>query len=357
MNELQELLDLLQITGKVGLTSDPDKDMYKHVTANHPENPGRLICIYKKLKELPLTPLDTRKATREEICGVHHQDQWDQVQEYCDDHKSFRSHLARKSLYGSPYIIQSCLRAVGNTIQAVQAVYENKVDSALAIVRPPGHHACNKEASGFCFFNNVAVAIHSLPSRTRVFILDWDVHHGDGTQSIFYTSPYIYYCSLHRFDNGHFFPCDPSGNHGFRGTGRGQGYNLNIPWNTRNNIKRPGGPEYAEAFKRIIIPQLKQFQPDLIVISAGFDAAHGDPLGGLHLTPADYAWMTHELQQVCPKIVLVLEGGYQLNVIDQCVYECAQVLLGDYGDVVDYRKTQEIHQIYQDTLDRVEKLL
>ena len=182
------------------------------------------------------------------------------------------------SIYLNPHTFDSALLAAGNVIQVIDAVCNEEAQRGVAIVRPPGHHAEIDEACGFCFFNNAAIAAkyacqaHELK---RVLILDWDVHHGNGIQNIFYNSSNVLYISLHRYDHGTFFPGRPDANVDYVGSEQGEGYNVNIPWNGSGM----GDTEYALAFFNVVLPIAYEYNPDLVLVSAGFDAARGDPLG------------------------------------------------------------------------------
>lgn len=187
-------------------------------------------------------------------------------------------------------------------------------------IRPPGHHSLGNskcEASGFCFFNNVALgakyAIEKLGLK-RVAIVDWDVHHGDGTQRAFADDPRVLFISLHRYEDGMFYP-GKSGAKENTGKGKGKGFNVNIEWNTQAGFGENsslGDHEYIFMFENVIRPMLQEFKPELILVSSGFDSAHKDPLGGIANTPDTYGYFTHNLKKLCPKILIALEGGYNL---------------------------------------------
>ena len=185
------------------------------------------------------------------------------------------------------------------------------------------------EPHGFCIFNNVAIAAQYALSDhglSRVLILDWDVHHGNGIQHMFYHSSQVLYISIHRYDQASFFPCSEDAAADRVGEGDGRGYNVNIPWNSR----RCGDLEYYLAFMNIILPIAYEYGPDLVLVSAGFDAARGDPLGGFKVSPEMYGHMTHHLSALAEgKVVVALEGGYNLASISDCMYECGRALRGD----------------------------
>lgn len=203
-----------------------------------------------------------------------------------------------------------------------------QVRNAVAIVRPPGHHAGPGAAGGFCLFNNVAVAARHGQSLAggalRVLILDWDVHHGNGTQKIFEEDPSVLYISLHRHD-GSFFPGGSGGSPRRRGRGRGTGFTINVGWGG----PRAGDPEYLLAMTRLVLPVACQFSPQLVLVSAGFDAGRGDPLGGCLVSPPTFGLMTHLLGGLAGgRLVLVLEGGYNLGATAEGMGQCLGVLLG-----------------------------
>jgi histone deacetylase 6 len=201
--------------------------------------------------------------------------------------------------------------------------------AGLAVVRPPGHHAEPHTPHGFCLFNNVGIAAQYAVTQLgveRVLILDWDVHHGNGIQHMFYSDNRVLYISLHRYDYAAFFPQSEDANYDMVGEGAGKGFNVNIPWNGR----KMGDSEYLLGFNNIVLPIATEFQPQLVLISAGFDAAEGDPLGGYKVTPGMYGYMTHQLSSLAEgRVVVALEGGYNLATISECATQCAKALLGD----------------------------
>lgn len=241
--------------------------------------------------------------------------------------------------------------AAGGVVAAVNAVMNSNNDDAtraIALVRPPGHHATRDAAMGFCYFNNVAIAAkHAIHTQLadRVLILDWDIHHGNGTQDITYHDKNIFCINLHRGGSRRkdwFYP--GTGKHNEVGAEEGAGTNLNIVWDTAGM----GNTEYAAAFSELVLPVLSAFDPDLILVSCGFDAAKGDSLGDCKLTPDMYYIMTNSLLDEAGRdtpIVMALEGGYDLDTIAACMETTALALLDEpltvpppkKHDVVDFR--------------------
>jgi len=211
------------------------------------------------------------------------------------------------------------------------------VQSALCVVRPPGHHAECGCAMGFSLFGNVAVAAAEARQRgwaARVLIVDWDVHHGNGTQRMFDDDPTVLYVSVHRHDEGRFYPGGNFGHYTSHGEKAGTGFSVNIPWDVKGVLRRggkaPGDAELLYAFKRVIMPIALAFNPEVVLISAGFDSAEGDPLGGCKVSPQGFHALTSLLMGLAGgRVVLALEGGYNLESISASMAACAGALLGD----------------------------
>ncbi|KAG0045802.1 Histone deacetylase hda1 [Gryganskiella cystojenkinii] len=307
-----------------------------HGEDDHPEDPRRIWRIYDALKTAGCTErmikIPSREATVEELSLVHTPAHVDAITKTSSMSKEELLDMANH--YNSIYLNNSsafCARlSCGSLIELCKAVATGQVLNGVAIVRPPGHHAEPDEAGGFCLYNNVAIAARYLQQHhglKKIFILDWDVHHGNGTQKAFIDDPDVVYCSIHRYDDGTFYPGDPvAAAHTTVGEGAGRGKNINIPW----PCKGMGDSEYIYAFNKIIMPIVYEFAPDFILVSAGFDAAAGDHIGENLVTPAAYGHMTHMLKSLAGgKIILALEGGYNLDSIAISGLACAKSLLSD----------------------------
>ncbi|CAE6496025.1 unnamed protein product [Rhizoctonia solani] len=308
---------------------DPD-DPDEH----HPEKPQRITCIrailamnglLQRMHQIP-----ARLARTNEIMLVHTRDLVDKVaglESMTDAHIAATSQFYEQlSLYVTQATSHAAALSCGGVIECALAVARGQVRNSFAIVRPPGHHAEPDEHMGFCFYNNVAVATRVVLTETpikRVLILDWDVHHGNGTQLAFEDDPNVLYISIHRYDGGEFYPGGTYGSMNSVGLGAGKGKSVNIPWPEG----RMGDADYMYAFLNIVMPIAYEFAPELVFISAGFDAAAGDTLGNCDVTPACYAHMTALLSTLAGgKVVVALEGGYNLDSISRSALAVASAL-------------------------------
>jgi len=268
----------------------------------HPERPERLRAIKRALDEsgMDLTPLKVSKASREDVQCIHTEDHVKTIERTCRDHLPYPDPDTQMG----PDSWEAALLAAGSGIAACKAVLAGDVANAFCAVRPPGHHAESDRAMGFCLFNNVAIAARWLRNEAgigKVAIVDWDVHHGNGTQFSLYDDDTIYYLSIHQHPH-------------YPGTGFPHERGKN---NTNLNIQMPPGEgpeEWLAAVSERILPELATFQPAFLLISAGFDAHKNDPLGGQRLEPETFAEMTWALKDVAGgKMVSILEGGYDLD--------------------------------------------
>ncbi|SGZ51931.1 CIC11C00000005350 [Sungouiella intermedia] len=315
----------------------------------HPEDPRRIYRIYKKLAEAGLVldkslsgtddigplmeKIPIREATADEILEVHTEEH---LKFIASTEAMSRDQLLEETEKGDSIYVNNdsfllAKLSCGGLIEACKAVVDGRVKNSLAIVRPPGHHAEPDAPGGFCLFSNVAVAakniLKSYPdSVRRIVILDWDIHHGNGTQRAFYDDPRVLYISLHRYENGKFYPGTKYGGHEMVGDGKGEGFSVNIPWQNSG----VGDADYVYAFRKIVIPIISEFDPDLVIVSAGFDAADGDLIGQCHVTPAGYGQLTHMLKAIARgKLTVILEGGYNLDSISKSALAVAKVLIGE----------------------------
>jgi acetoin utilization deacetylase AcuC-like enzyme len=289
----------------------------------HAESPARLRAVLKALDQDRFAVIDrveAPRATREQLLRVHTADHVDRILSITPADETVR--LDEDTLM-SPASAQAGLRAAGALVAAVDAVMKGSANRAFCAVRPPGHHATSDTAMGFCLFNNVAVAAaHALAAHglKRVAIADFDVHHGNGTQDIFEREPRVLFLSSHQS------PLYP-------GTGgaeeKGVGNIINAPLSAGD-----GSYEFRELWDGVLLPRLHAFKPQLLLISAGFDAHRNDPLADIRLQTEDYAWITERLVDVARthadgRVVSTLEGGYDLTALAASASAHVAALLED----------------------------
>uniref|UniRef100_A0A7N9AZQ8 Protein deacetylase HDAC6 n=1 Tax=Mastacembelus armatus TaxID=205130 RepID=A0A7N9AZQ8_9TELE len=318
-----------------------DERMMEHLNMwdrHHPEQPQRVAKIFSKHQQLGLVNrcqrIPARLATEEELSVCHSVQHIEQMKATAvmKPRDLYKLGQEFNSIYINNQSFQSAQLAAGGCFNAVDWILTGQVCNAVAIVRPPGHHAERDSPCGFCFFNTASLAARyaqkiSNDAPLRVLILDWDVHHGNGTQHMFEDDDSILYMSLHRYDNGTFFPCSEDAAPDKVGVAKGAGFNVNVAWSGG----RMGDSDYLAAFHHVVMPIAAEFNPGLVLVSAGFDAARGDPLGGYHVTPEGYAHLTHLLMSLAGgRILLILEGGYNLTSISDSMAMCTSVLLGDH---------------------------
>ncbi|XP_064446495.1 polyamine deacetylase HDAC10 isoform X6 [Mirounga angustirostris] len=233
------------------------------------------------------------------------------------------------AVYFHPNTFHCARLAVGAALQLVDAVLTGAAHNGLALVRPPGHHSQRAAANGFCVFNNVAIAAKHAQQKhglQRILIVDWDVHHGQGIQYIFEDDPSVLYFSWHRYEHGCFWPYLQESDADAVGLGQGRGFTVNLPWNQVGM----GNADYMAAFLHVLLPVAFEFDPELVLVSAGFDSAVGDPEGQMQATPECFAHLTQLLQVLAGgRVCAVLEGGYHLESLSQSVCMVVKALLGD----------------------------
>ena len=306
------------------MSSHPTAVLYtpsflEHETGvTHPENPHRVSLIKNTLETLTdLHWLEPTQAQEVDILRCHTPEHLELVHLACDDAKKYGRAALDLDTPVSAGSWNAALLASGGALNAIDSVMAGESENAFVLVRPPGHHATQDRAMGFCLFNNVAVGARYIQQKhnlERILIVDWDVHHGNGTQDIFYSDPSVFYYSLHQFPH---YP--GTGSRSETGSGAGRGYTLNVPL--------AGGTSAAshiQAFQDGLTTLLSRFQPDFILISAGFDAHQFDPLGDMNLSDQDFMTLTKMLKRVAEehcqgRLVSLLEGGYNLETLPQTV--------------------------------------
>ena len=289
----------------------------------HPESPLRLSRTLDYLETHPLPELEfrtPRAATLEEVARVHQPELLEQFA-----HTAGANVTIDPDTHASPRTHDAALAAAGAGIEAVEAVLTGRTHTAFALVRPPGHHAERNRMMGFCFLNNAAIAAEAARALgvARVLVLDWDVHHGNGTQETFWQRSDVLYQSVHQYP---FYPGTGASHE--RGEGAGAGYTVNVPF--------PAGRTDADlgaAFQDLFLPVAQAFRPELIIVSAGFDAHEDDPLGGMLCTERGFAAMCSAVKSLAEEVaggrlVLLLEGGYSLIGLPRSVHACLEVLAG-----------------------------
>lgn len=301
-------------SNKIGIVQD--RSYFLHDTGpGHPESSVRLEElkeVFDKLSDISVD-IAPRTATRDELLLVHTPLYVDKI---LSREVTEREMLDPDTVF-SPGTKEAARKAVGGVLEAVDRVTAGSFDRIFCAVRPPGHHAEADRAMGFCIFNNVAVgAAYALQEKRvgRVAVIDWDLHHGNGTQNTFYDSREVLYISLHQFP---FYP--GTGSSMENGSGEGKGFTVNIPMPFGSGVD-----DYRDAFNMTVIPSLERFEPGLIFISAGFDAHRYDPLSGILLDSAYYGEMTSAIREIAEKycggrIVSVLEGGYNPKALQESV--------------------------------------
>ncbi len=296
----------------IGVVQDP---RYQHHRGpeGHPERPDRLVAVGEVLDRHAeaWTPIAARPARDEEILRAH-------AQQHLDAMRAAALRAPAQldpDTYLGPQSLEVAELAAGGAVDLVTAVCRGELDTGLAAIRPPGHHAEADRAMGFCLFNNAAVAARAaqaVPGIDRVLLIDWDVHHGNGVQHIFESDPSVMYVSTHQFP---YYP--GTGAFGEIGVGAGVGTTLNVPLPAGC-----GDVEYASVFERLVVPAAHAYRPDLVLVSCGFDAHGRDPLASMELSQAGFRSLADVARRLADtlcegRLALLLEGGYDLEGLRQ----------------------------------------
>ncbi|XP_041859796.1 histone deacetylase 7 isoform X3 [Melanotaenia boesemani] len=337
-----------------------DSQMLKHQctcgdNSTHPEHAGRIQSIWSRLQERGLRgqceSIRGRKATLEELQSVHTERHvllygTNPLNRLKLDNRKLAGILSQRmfvmlpcggvgvdndTIWNESHTSTASRMAAGSVVELSFRVAKGELKNGFAVVRPPGHHADPSNPMGFCYFNSVAIAAKQLQHKlsiSKILIVDWDVHHGNGTQEVFYSDPSVLYISLHRYDGGNFFP--GSGSPAEVGSGVGEGFNVNVAFT--GGLDPPmGDAEYLAAFRSVVIPIAQEFSPDMVLVSAGFDAAEGHPapLGGYKVSAKCFGFLTRQLMPLAGgRLVLALEGGHDLTAICDASESCVSALLG-----------------------------
>jgi acetoin utilization deacetylase AcuC-like enzyme len=308
-----------------------DPRFLEHDTgAGHPERPERLAYAIRELEKKPwfdkLDHVAPGLCDRKWLERIHSSSYVDRTRKQC---------VAGHSYIDTPDVAVGrsswdvAVLAAAGAMEIADSVVQGRTDNGFAMIRPPGHHAERATALGFCLFNNVAITARYLQGfhhLEKILILDWDVHHGNGTQHSFESDPSVFYISTHQYP---FYP--GTGAYSETGTGAGAGATLNIPMSAGY-----GDNEYRQAFEERILPAARDFKPDAVLLSAGFDAHHNDPLGAINLSTEFYRWMTEQMMEIADaysggRLISMLEGGYDLEALAQCISVHLETLSGFGG--------------------------
>jgi acetoin utilization deacetylase AcuC-like enzyme len=302
-----------------------DNRMLLHKEDHQFENPERIISIHKELENRGylnlFTHIESRLVDRSDLLLAHDESYVDYMEQlFTREESEIKKVLARMdSVFGNKHSLLCAKVAVGCTLNLMKAVLSEQIKHGIANVRSPGHHSSRNNAEGFCFFNNVAIASkYAIKCGKRVAIVDWDLHFGDGTYDIMKSDQDSLFININKYDHGQFWP----------GTGKDIHTNnvLSIGLNTIGT-----DDIYYKLFNDRVMPKISSFNPDIIIISAGFDCASGDPLGDYQLSSKCYYNLTKMLLSFGKPTLLVLEGGYNLEAISKAMVECARALLENFN--------------------------
>ena len=321
----------------------------KHNTGSHPENQERLNAIVNSLKNEgiwdKIDVISPEPATKDDILRVHSKSHVEYIKNFCEGGGGYIDY----DTFAAPESYQIAKLAAGGAIKAADFVLKND-ESAYSIARPPGHHATRDKSMGFCIFNNLAIALEYLRNTYKIkkfLIFDFDVHFGNGTSQIFYNDPDVLYISIHQNPRT-LFPGT-----GFveeTGTGKGEGYNLNIPM-------APGSTtdDYIYILDNVLEPVASEFNADFYFMDVGFDGHVDDPLSSLRLTDEFYEYITNKMVNIAGSVALILEGGYNLNVLSRCNVKMINAL-NNINNVDYYKHELNVSENTKDTFNRIKDI-
>ncbi len=319
-----------------------DKLFIRHSAGSfHPESPKRLIEIYKEIEPLlsQLKTIDLREATIKELSAVHSEKYVELINNLREREFSLDADTS-----GNNFTAETAFLAAGSSLELARKIIRGEYDNGFALVRPPGHHAESSRAMGFCIFNNIAVAASNLINEglaRRILIIDWDIHHGNGTQHIFYDRDDIIYFSTHLYP---YYP--GTGYFDETGEDKGKDFTINVPLTSHKT-----DDDFLYIFKELLIPVCERFRPDIILISAGYDIYYRDPLGSMKVTEEGFYRITEFFKYLAHtycnnRLSLFLEGGYNTEGLAKSVYRTLESLLNDKTELIQTGKpSEEIREI------------
>ena len=338
---------------RTGIVKD-ERYMKHYMGEHHPESPRRLEVIYEMLEAPDMKEnfqeVPVRRAEKNELLLVHSSDYVERLAATEGVEYTYLDPDTQTSA-GS---YEAALLAAGGLCQAISMVNSGDLDNAFALVRPPGHHAEKARAMGFCLFNNIAVGARYAQEHLkldRILVVDWDLHHGNGTQHSFEEDPSILYFSTHQYP---YYP--GSGAFSEAGIGRGEGFTVNVPLSVGF-----GDSEYVAIFEKVLRPIAIDFNPEMILVSAGFDIHIDDPLGGMNVTPEGFAGLTRSVLEIADsccegRVVITLEGGYNIYGQRDSVKEALKELAGLSTIAANDLLARADHQMLENIMENVNRV-